>query len=145
MTLVNDYPDHIFSLLDRTLRTLRDDIQERAIDPDTRGLRTSQLRVVSLTPPDGLRVTDLADRVGMTAQALGEFVRDLTARGLLEVVPDPNDGRARIVRPTPAGLTTAAEWQRDITEMEAHWRDLLGPRRWDTMRRVLADVIAERQ
>ncbi|HET7689640.1 MAG TPA: MarR family winged helix-turn-helix transcriptional regulator [Nocardioidaceae bacterium] len=142
MKLVNDdYPDHIFAILDRALRTLRDDIQERVVDHDTRGLRTSQLRVVSLTPADGLRVTELAERVGMTAQALGEFVRGLTAAGLLEVVPDPSDGRARIVRPTAAGQEAAEQWRRDIAAMEEHWRQRLGPRRWEAMRRVLLDVI----
>ena len=141
MKSVNDYPDHIFALLDRALRTLRDDIQQRVVDHDTRGLRTSQLRIVSLTPADGLRVTELADHVGMTPQAIGEFVRDLSAVGLLEVVPDPSDGRARIVRPTAAGLTAAEQWRRDIAALEEHWREHLGPRRWDTMRRVLLDVI----
>jgi DNA-binding MarR family transcriptional regulator len=141
MKSVNGYPDHIFSILDQALRTLRNDLQERVVDHDTRGLRTSQLRVVSLTPAGGLRVTELAEHVGMTAQAIGEFVRDLAAVGLLEVVPDPSDGRARIVRPTPAGLEAAEQWRRDIAAMEEHWRERVGPRRWDTMRRVLLDVI----
>ena len=141
MKSVNDYPDHIFALLDRALRTLRDDIQQRVVDHDTRGLRTSQLRIISLTPAAGLRVTELADHVGMTPQAIGEFVRDLSAVGLLEVVPDPSDGRARIVRPTAAGLAAAEQWRRDIAAMEEQWRERIGPRRWDTMRRVLLDVI----
>ena len=50
-----------------------------------------------------MRVTDLADRVGMTKQALGEFANDLEERGLLETVRDPADRRVRILRPTGAG------------------------------------------
>jgi DNA-binding MarR family transcriptional regulator len=141
MTSVNvPYPDHIFALLDRSLRTLRDDMQPR-IDLDFQGLRSSQLRVVSLTPPDGLRVTELADHVGMTPQALGEFVKDLRTLGLLEVVADPADGRARIVRPTARGLEAASQWSDTIQAMEDEWRARLGQRRWDAMRRVLADVV----
>ena len=33
-----------------------------------------------------MRVTDLADRVGMTKQALGEFANELERHGLMETV-----------------------------------------------------------
>ncbi len=55
-----------------------------------------------------MRVTDLAERVGMTKQALGEFANDLEGRGLLESVRDPQDRRVRILKPTRRGLATVA-------------------------------------
>jgi hypothetical protein len=45
------------------------------------GLCPSHLRLLSLTPVEGMRVTDLAARVGMTKQALGEFVATLQGWG----------------------------------------------------------------
>ena len=72
--------------------------------PVPSGLRTSQLRMLSMTPADGMRVTDLAERVGMTKQALGEFANELEEQGMLESVRDPADRRVRIVRPTRRGL-----------------------------------------
>jgi DNA-binding MarR family transcriptional regulator len=49
----------------------------------------------------------VAKRVSnITKQALGEFVTDLQTAGLVDVKPDPSDGRARLVTPTPSGRRT---------------------------------------
>lgn len=53
---------------------------------------------------DGTRQVALAQRAGMTKQAVGQLVGDLEMRGYVELVPDPTDRRARIVRFTPRGL-----------------------------------------
>src|SRR5664279_1388655 len=63
-------------------------------------LRPSHVRLLSLTPRDGMRVGDLAARAGMTAQSLGEFVDTLCRTGYAQVVPDASDRRARLVVPT---------------------------------------------
>ena len=52
---------------------------------------------------EGDRAADLAVRAGITRQSMGEVIRDLVDIGILEMVPDPNDGRAKIVRYTPEG------------------------------------------
>jgi DNA-binding MarR family transcriptional regulator len=52
----------------------------------------------------GTRLTVLAQHAGMTKQAMGQIVDDLEQLGYVERTPDPEDGRAKIVRFTPAGL-----------------------------------------
>lgn len=47
---------------------------------------------------DGTRLTVIAERAGISKQAVGQLVDDLVAMGALERVPDPADGRARLVR-----------------------------------------------
>ena len=96
-----EMPDHILALLGYVLEGFRRDLSETL--HGRAGLRPSQLRLLSLTPADGMRVTDLAERVGMTKQALGEFANDLEERGLMESVRDPDDRRVRILRPTRRG------------------------------------------
>jgi DNA-binding MarR family transcriptional regulator len=144
MTSVNGYPDHIFSALDRALRALREDLTAEVTQPEVRarlsGLRSSQLRLLGLIPADGMRVTDLAARVGMTKQALGEFASALEARGLLESVGDPADRRVRRLRPTVTGLEVAALSDRAIRTMEARWRDRIGAERWDVMKQTLHEI-----
>jgi len=39
----------------------------------------------------------------MTKQAMGELIAYLVDRGFFETLPDPSDGRARLVRLTPKG------------------------------------------
>jgi len=46
----------------------------------------------------GTRLTDLAARVGTSKQAVGQLVAELEEMGALEKVPDPSDGRARLIR-----------------------------------------------
>ena len=48
--------------------------------------------------PDGSRLTDLAERARMTKQTVGEVTTDLERLGYVERVPDPRDGRAKIIR-----------------------------------------------
>src|ERR1700744_4414892 len=56
-----------------------------------------------IDPENGSRLTDLADRAMMTKQTVGEVVSDLETRGYVERVPDPADGRAKIIRLTTRG------------------------------------------
>ena len=51
----------------------------------------------------GSRLTDLAERAGLTKQAVGEAVAELERKGYVERVPDPEDGRAKIIKLTQRG------------------------------------------
>ena len=51
---------------------------------------------------EGSRLTDLAERSGLTKQSVGEAVADLEQLGFVERVGDPGDGRAKIIRLTRA-------------------------------------------
>ena len=76
--------------------------------------------------PDGDRVTDLARRVGVTRQAMGELVDYLVAHGYLERVPDPSDGRAILVRRTERGWAVNRVARRVVEEIQAEWARALG-------------------
>ena len=43
------------------------------------------------------RTSDMAARAGITKQSMGEVVRELADLGILEVHPDPEDRRAKLV------------------------------------------------
>jgi DNA-binding MarR family transcriptional regulator len=91
-------------------------------------------------PVAGMRVTDLAARVGMTKQALGEFVATLQEAGLVEVTVDERDRRVRLVRPTAVGRRLQRQVESAIGELERRWAQEVGPERWATFRDVLAQV-----
>lgn len=154
MTAVNRHPPRpegenplrFALLLDLAWRAWRRQLDERVgprvlgeLAPGT-ALRPSHVRLLSLTPPAGLRVTDLAARVGMTKQALGEFVATLQGAGLLEVTVDQRDRRVRLVRPTPAGRELQEVVESAIAGVERRWAAEVGPERWATFREVLAQI-----
>src|SRR5512132_2209960 len=52
----------------------------------------------------GSRLTELAERAGLTKQAVGEAATELERLGYVERVPDPSDRRAKIIKLTPSGV-----------------------------------------
>ena len=108
--------------------------------PDGPGLRQSQLRVVSSVPPEGISVTDLARRVGMTKQGCGQFVTVLVESGHLGVQPHEDDRRVRLVRRTPSGDQATREARDRVLEHERAWADQVGPERYRVFREVLEEV-----
>jgi DNA-binding MarR family transcriptional regulator len=139
-----DFPDHIISLLGLVMDGFRRDMHarltSRGAPAATRGLRASHIRMLSLMPADGMRVTDLAERVGMTKQALGEFANTLESRGLVESLSDPADRRVRILKPTRSGRAAVVAAEKVISAIEAEWQERLGHRKWESLRGILTTL-----
>ena len=67
--------------------------------------------VVNL-PPEGLGMSELADRLRLTPQRTGQLVQNLESFGYVERVPAPEDGRARRVVFTDRGRELLADIDR---------------------------------
>jgi DNA-binding MarR family transcriptional regulator len=74
----------------------------------------------------GSRLTDLAERAGLTKQAVGEAVAELERLGYVERVPDPRDRRAKIIKPTPRGIEVIMTGRRVFSEIEREWAEQVG-------------------
>ena len=107
---------------------------------DWKGLRQSHFRVISAVPPEGISVTELGERVGMSKQGCGQFVTGLVETGHLRTEPEPSDRRVRRVRRTPKGTRTVAAVTKRMLEIEAEWAARVGERRYRTFRSVLEDL-----
>ena len=106
-------------------------------------LRASQAALVlNVDRRFGTRLTELARRGGVTKQAMMVVVDDLEVRGLVRRTPDPEDGRAKVVRLTARGRTFAAECRRAVAAVEARAKRMLGGRRYDVLRETL-DLLLE--
>ena len=90
---------------------------------------------------EGSRVTDLAERSHISKQWMGALVDDLVARGYVSRLPDPTDGRARIVRLTDEGRALLRVAQDISRRIEAEWAAQVGERHWHQLRRGLEDAI----
>jgi DNA-binding MarR family transcriptional regulator len=91
----------------------------------------------------GSRLTELAEGARMTKQAVGEAVADLERKGYLERVPDPLDGRARIIRLTERGHSGVEAADRHFADIEREWGERFGEERMAALREAL-ELIAER-
>ncbi|MBS0294285.1 MAG: winged helix-turn-helix transcriptional regulator [Proteobacteria bacterium] len=74
----------------------------------------------------GDRLTDLAERAGMTKQAMASLVDQCEAWGLVTREDDPRDARARRVCFTPTGLAWLAAFRSAVAQAEAEFRAAVG-------------------
>ena len=103
-------------------------------------LRLPHIAVFSYPNPDGSRPSDLAERAGMSKQAMNQLLQSLEQLGYLRRSDDKGDGRARIVHLTARGR---AVWNKEhdiLLEIEREWRATLGDKRFDHLKRLLRDV-----
>ena len=66
--------------------------------PGLEGLRRVHTNLFPHIDLEGTRLTQLAARVGISKQAVGQLVDELVELGGLERVADPHDGRAKLIR-----------------------------------------------
>lgn len=77
-------------------------------------------------PPDGARLSTLAERSGLRKQTIAYFVDYLEARGYVERVPDPTDRRAKLIRATERGHEADRVAREAIGRIDDAWTDMLG-------------------
>ena len=75
---------------------------------------------------EGSRLTELAQQAGMSKQAMGDLVDQCEAWGLVARVADEQDGRARRIRFTPAGLAWLQAFREAVAQAEAEFRAEVG-------------------
>ncbi len=130
-------PVHAAAQMGRLMRHLSSTFARE----DWNGLRQSHFRLMSSIPVAGITITDLADRLGMTKQASGQFVTTLAADGYLDVRADPDDRRARLVFLTTQGVRTLKAVNARIARIEREWARVVGADRYAEFREVLAELV----
>ena len=104
-------------------------------------IRSAHSRVFEHLPAKGARVARMAQEAQMTQQSMTELVEYLERRGYVERLPDPSDGRAKLVRLTRSGKKLSAKGAEIMGEIDASWEARLGKRRLQDMRSALSDVL----
>lgn len=100
----------------------------------------AQARVFQRIAPGGSRLTDLAAQAGITKQSAGFLVDQLERADYVDRVPDPGDGRARLVRIAERGARSVEVSRGIVAQVEAEWTARLGARRMAQLRRALTDL-----
>jgi DNA-binding MarR family transcriptional regulator len=130
------------ALLRDAFRELTEHVHERLAEQGHPQIRVAHGNVFQFVDDEGTRVSVLAERAQMTKQSMGELVAHLEAHGYVERVPDPSDGRAKLVRPTASGQKTYPLAVEAIAEVEARWAERIGEEKLRRLRALLEELSA---
>lgn len=106
------------------------------------GIRPAQ--AVALVPlaAGGLHASALADRLGVSRQAVAQAIAALERHGYVTRAPDPVDARARIIELTARGRQALQVMRANAVTLERRWAEVLGERRLGELRQTLQMLLA---
>lgn len=106
-----------------------------------RTLRLPHMAVLQYPGPDGYRPSELAERAGMSKQAMNQLLRSLERLGYIRRARGADgDGRARIVCFTKSGHAAWKKIYEILREIEKEWRRTLGDDDFDRLKMLLCEV-----
>src|SRR6476646_929757 len=100
-------------------------------------LRVPHMAVLQFPGPDGVRPGVLAERAGMSKQAMNQLLRSLEGLGYLARSSAAEGGRARVVHLTKRGRAAYEKIHEILREIEREWRTELGPRDFAQLKKLL--------
>jgi DNA-binding MarR family transcriptional regulator len=103
-------------------------------------LSLPHIAVFRFPGPDGVRPGVLAERAGMSKQAMNRLLGSLEDLGYLARSDAPGEGRARIVRFTKRGHAAWAKAVAVLWDIEREWRTELGPKDFSKLKEILGRV-----
>ena len=103
-------------------------------------LRVPHMAVLQYPGPDGVRPGLLAERAGMSKQAMNQLLRSLETFGYLVRSDAPDEGRARMVRFTRRGRAAYAKIHDVLRDIEREWSTVLGPKNFAELKGLLLRV-----
>jgi DNA-binding MarR family transcriptional regulator len=103
-------------------------------------LRLPHMAVLQFPGPDGVRPGLLAERAGISKQAMNQLLRSLESLGYLARSDAPEEARARVVHLTRRGRAAYSSILEILREIEHEWRAELGPGDFATLKGLLLRV-----
>ena len=103
-------------------------------------LRVPHMAVLQFPGPDGVRPGTLAERAGISKQAMNQLLRSLEALGYVIRSDAPNEGRARIIRLTKRGRAAYSKVHDILRDIECEWSAELGAKRFAQLKELLLRV-----
>lgn len=94
---------------------------------------------------DGTRQAVLIERMAISKQAVQQLLDGLEAEGVVERLPDPRDGRGKLVRYTLKGLSALRDGDRIKQEIEKRWIERIGHERFSSLVDALRALDAGRR
>jgi DNA-binding MarR family transcriptional regulator len=105
------------------------------------GLRFTHMALIAQLDLEGTPITVLAERAGMTKQAMSQLVHEMEERGYVQRKSSPQDRRTTLVHFTDAGFRLLQDAYHIKQEIEAEYIAVLGEDGFKQLRSLLATLL----
>ncbi|HUO73636.1 MAG TPA: MarR family transcriptional regulator [Solirubrobacteraceae bacterium] len=133
-------PPLIGALLRIPFETVRDRMLAGLHERGYSDLIAAHLDVLQYPGPENMRPSELAAHTRMSKQALNYLLGQLEQLGYLSRETDTSDQRSKRIHLTPRGHAAITAIREIVSDVEAEWRQQLGPRKFAQLRDLLAQL-----
>jgi DNA-binding MarR family transcriptional regulator len=119
---------------------MTEELMQRLAERGHPDVRFAHGNVFQYLDDDGTRIGVLAERAGVSKQAMAQLVAHLENHGYIERSPDPADRRAQLVRATPRGREVFAIARALMAEIDARLEARLGKAKKQRLRALLEEL-----
>jgi len=140
MSSATSFPEQartLGALLRAPYRLLSERVYTCLAEKGFKEIRPAHSAVFRHISPSGSRLTTLADEAGLTKQSMAYLVDHLCKHKYLCVAPDPDDGRARLVRLTARGRALIDALLAASTAVERDVAKVMGKEQIESLRQCL--------
>jgi DNA-binding MarR family transcriptional regulator len=109
------------------------------------GLSLAHMNLFPHLDLKGTRITTLAERMGVSKQAIGAMVAELEARGYLRRAADPDDRRAAVITFSETGWRFLQDSYEIKREIEAEYAAILGAEGLNNLRDLLLRLLHDNE
>jgi len=134
---MKEYNTHLDQLIVRAFYWMDDSLQANIRKRGGPKVSHSQSMIIMAIGEGIRRPSSIADRLGVSRQAIHQSLRELIDIGLVELVPDPEDGRAKMAKLSRAGAPIQRMAYDILQELEVELGKRIGKRRVTALRDAL--------
>lgn len=116
---------------------LRERLQQRGWPSITR----SQSMVLANVANGVTRASRLAENLGVTRQAMSQLLADMVKKGLIELIPDPDHGRAQLVQFAAQADGIREDARRVLRDLEAELEASIGTKQMASLRQAFEQSV----
>ena len=134
--------EHLGWLLGRADLVFAEGVTRAMHERGFAGIRLVHIALIRNVDENGTRISDIARRAGMTKQATGQLVAEFVELGYIRLVPDPDDGRAKIARYTAKGKRLLVAIVASIEETEDAVSAAIGAKQLASLKATLRSLLS---
>jgi DNA-binding MarR family transcriptional regulator len=121
------------------LRQVEQRLEQALASAGFADIQTAHFKVLRFPPPENERPIDLAQRAGMSKQAMNYLLLQLEELGYVQRVA-MDDSAARLVSLTEKGWKVAEIQRATVHQIECEWEQQIGAERFKTFYAVLKEL-----